>query len=303
MKTRKSFKHYLPYYVLGLPGIIYLIINNYMPFYGLQIAFKNFNYRKGISGSPWCGFDNFKFLFATDNAWVITRNTVVYNICWLFLGNFVAVFLAIFLNEVRSKSAKKVYQSLIMLPYLISTVIVAYLVYAFLSPENGMINAILKTFGLQPIQWYMKKEYWPFILTIVFLWMRIGFSTVIYLSTIVGFGKEYYEAASLDGAGKWKQVKTITIPMLKPVIIMMLTLGMGQVFRSDFGLFYQVPRNQGLLYPVTDTIDTFIFRALMKTGDVGMSSAAAFYQSVVCFVTIMIFNAIVRKISKEDAIF
>lgn len=298
---KKRLKQYLPFYLMGLPAMIYIFINNYMPLYGIQIAFKNYRVIDGISGSKWIGLENFKFLFASD-AWRITRNTVCYQFSWLILNTILAVFLAIFLNEIISKKLKKFYQSMVLLPYLISYVIVAYIVNVFLS-DTGICNSVIQFFGGQPISWYMEKKYWPFILTLVNSWKSLGFTTIIYLSTIVGFGRDYYEAAELDGATKWQQINKITIPMLKPTIIMMLTLGMGMIFRSDFSLFYQVSKNSGVLYDATDTIDTYVFRALTGGSNLGMSSAAAFYQSVVCFAMVMIFNAIVRRISREDAIF
>lgn len=282
---------------------IYILINNYLPLYGLQIAFKDYNYKLGIEGSKFVGFDNFKYLFKSRDVFNITRNTIGYNLIFILLSLILGIAFAIFLNEVRSKTAKKVYQTAILLPYLMSMVVVSYLVYAFLGDRTGMINGILQKFGMKTIKFYSEKEYWPYILTFVYLWRNIGYGTIIYLATIVGFGDSYFEAAELDGATKWQQIKYITLPLLKPTIIMLVTLSMGNIFRSDFGLFYQVPRNQGLLYSVTDTIDTYVFRSLMKNGDVGLSSAAAFYQSIVCFVTILVFNAIIRKTSKENSLF
>lgn len=295
-------KKYLPFYIMGAPALIYIFINNIMPLYGIQVAFKDYRVIDGISGSKWSGLDNFKFLFASGVSWRITRNTVCYQFSWLILNTILAVFFAIFLNEVRSKQAKKFYQSLVLLPYLISYVIVSYIVNVFLH-DSGLLNSFLAMLGRDPVSWYSDPKYWPFILTFVNSWKSIGFTTIIYLSTIVGFSKEYYEAAELDGASKWQQITKITIPLLKPTIIMMVTLGMGMIFRSDYSLFYQVTKNSGLLYEVTDTIDTYVFRALISGNSLGMTSAAAFYQSVVCFFMVMIFNAIVRKISKEDAMF
>ncbi len=300
-KAWKRFKSCIPFYIMGLPALVYIFINNYMPLYGIQLAFKKFRAVDGIRGSKWVGFDNFKYLFASD-AWRITRNTLLYSFSWLILSTIVAVFFAIFLNEIIGKRAKQLYQSMILLPYLMSYVVVSYIVYVFLH-DSGINNTIITALGGQKVNWYLDKKYWPLILTIVHIWKSVGFNTIIYLSTIVGFGSEVYESAALDGASKWKQITKITIPMLKPTIILMLTLGMGTIFRSDFSLFYQVTRNQGLLYPVTDTIDTYVFRAITSTGDMGMSSAAAFFQSVVCFGMVMLFNSIVRRISREDAVF
>lgn len=300
---KKNIKKWLPLYIMGLPGFLYILINNYIPLYGLLIAFKNYNYSLGITKSPFVGLKNFEYLFHTKDAFTITRNTIGYNLVFIVLSLILGVALAIFLNEVRGNTSKKIYQTSILLPYLMSMVVVSYLAYAFLGDRTGLINGIFQKFGLKSINFYSQKQYWPYILTFVFLWRNIGYGTIIYLATIVGFGDTYYEAAELDGATKWQQIKYITVPLLKPTILMLVTLSMGNIFRSDFGIFYQVPRNQGMLYPVTDTIDTYVFRALMKTGDIGLSSAAAFYQSVVCFITIVAFNSVIRKLSKEDALF
>lgn len=302
-KKKIAWKRWLPIFIMGLPGFAYLFINNYMPLYGLVIAFKKYNYSLGIWGSDWAGLGNFEYLFKTKDAWTITRNTLCYNLVFIVLNVICCVALAIFLNEVRKKTTKKFYQTVILLPYLMSMVVVSYLAYAFLGDRTGLINNVLNTFGMKSLQFYATKTYWPFILTFVYMWRNIGYGTIIYLSTLVGIDGAYYEAAELDGASKWQQIKNITLPLLKPTIIMLVTLSMGNIFRSDFGLFYQVPRNQGLLYAATDTIDTYVFRALLQNGNIGLSSAAAFYQSVVCFITILAFNAVIRRISKEDAMF
>lgn len=289
---------------MALPGLVYLLINNYLPMFGLQIAFKKFNYNLGIWGSEWNGLENFKYLFKTKDAWIITRNTIGYNFLWIIIGTIFSIFVAILLNEVKNKIFKQAYQTAILLPYLISTVIVAYLVYAFLSPSNGVINkSILEPLGISPIEWYSEPKLWPFILTIVNQWKGIGFSAVIYLSALSGISDEYYEAAMLDGATKWQQIKMITLPLLKPTIITLTILSLGNIFRSDFGLFYQVPMNSGVLFDVTNTIDTYVYRGLMQSNDVAMSSAASFYQSIVGFICVISVNAIIKKISKEDAIF
>ncbi len=301
-KKTKGFKYWLPFYIMGLPGMAYLMINNYLPLFGLQIAFKKFNFRKGIWGSEWIGLDNFKYLFKSQ-AFRITRNTILYNVVFIVLGTVFAITVAILINEVMHEGAKKFYQTVILMPFLMSMVIVAYLAYAYLSPETGLFNSILNAFGKEDVNWYSETKYWPFILVFVHQWKTVGFGMVIYLSSIVGISKDFYEAASLDGATKWQQIKIITLPLLKPTIITMLILSMGQIFRSDFGLFYQVPMNQGILFPVTDTIDTFVYRGLMKSSNLGMSSAAGFYQSIVCFVSVLGVNALVRKWNKENALF
>ncbi len=303
-KKKILWKNYLPYYLLALPGLIYIICNNYLPMFGIVIAFKNLNFRKGILGSDWCGFDNFKFLFASKDAWAITRNTLLYNAAFIILTTVFAVAVAVLINEIRSRVASKLYQSLILIPYLMSWVIVSYLGYAMLSGETGMINnGILKWLGIDPVSWYNSPKYWPFILTFVHLWKSVGYAMIIYYSSIVGISQDYYEAATLDGATKWQQIKFITLPLLKSTMITMLVLQVGRIFYSDFGLFYQVPMNSGTLYGVTRTIDVYVYNALMKSSDFGMSSAASVYQSIVGFVMIVAVNALLRKYSKENALF
>ena len=305
-KRRKRFhwKAMLPFYIMALPGLVYMICNNYLPMAGIVIAFKNLNFSKGIFGSDWSGLDNFRFLFASKDAWIITRNTLLYNVVFIVLGTVISIALAIFINEIRSKMASRLYQSLILLPYLMSWVIVNYLVYALLAADTGMVNnSILKPLGIAPISWYNTKEYWPFILTICQIWKTVGYSMIIYLSSIVGISQDYYEAATIDGASKLTQVRTITLPLLKPTVITMFILSLGRIFYSDFGLFYQVTRNSGPLYSTTRTIDVYVYNALMNNSDFGMSSAASVYQSVVGFVLIVAANFIIRKASRESALF
>lgn len=297
-------KAYMPFYVMALPGIIYLLCNNYLPMSGIVIAFKNLNFRKGLFLSDWCGFDNFRFLFASKDAWVITRNTLLYNGAFIILTTVLAVAVAILLNEVRNKIASRAYQTAILLPYLMSWVIISYLANAFLAADTGLINnSILVPLGYEPISWYNSKQYWPVILTIVHLWKAIGYAMIVYLSSVVGISQDYYEAAHIDGATKWKQIRHITLPLLMPTVITMFVLQIGRIFYSDFGLFYQVTRNSGPLYSVTRTIDVYVYNALMKNSDFGMSSAASVYQSIVGFVLIMGANGVVRKLSKENALF
>ena len=306
VKKKRNWKHWIPFYMMFLPGFAYLIINNYMPLYGLQLAFKQFSYKKGINGSPWIGLKNFKFLFASEDAYIMVRNTLCYNILWIFIGVVLGITVTILFNEITGKLAKKFYQTAILLPYLMSMVVVAYLVYAYFAADTGLINnAIIK--GLlgkeKGISWYMEGKYWPFILTFVQQWKQIGFGMLLYLSTLLGIDKAYYEAAMLDGATRWQQIRMITLPLLKPTIIMLVILNLGQVFRSDFGLFYQVPMNQGALYSTTQTIDTYVFRALLVNNNFGMSAAASFLQSIVGFIFIVSANAIVRKLDKNSSLF
>jgi putative aldouronate transport system permease protein len=272
--------------------------------YGITIAFKDINFAKGIWGSDWNGFHNFEFLFSSSDAYLITRNTILYNAAFIVIGMIAGVGTAIFLNEIKNKLAVKFYQSVILLPYLISMVLVSYLVYSVLSVNVGFMNkTILPALGIDTISWYNEPKFWPFILILVNLWKGIGFSCVVYLAAIIGIDKEYYEAAMLDGASKWQQICKITVPLITPIIVMMLLLSIGRIFYSDFGLFYQVPMNSGALFSTTNVIDTYVFRALMQLGDIGMSAAAGLYQSVVGFILVILSNYAVRKFSKDNALF
>ncbi|QTH46499.1 sugar ABC transporter permease [Cohnella sp. LGH] len=287
-----------------LPGLIYLLINNYLPMFGTVIAFKDFNYTDGLWGSAWSGLKNFQFLFATQDAYVITRNTLLYNAVFIVFNLALALTVALLLNEIRRRVLQSVYQSILLLPYLISFSIVGYLVYSFLSMEYGFINtAVLEKLGLPPVSWYMEAKYWPFILVLVNAWKYIGYSSVIYLAAMTGINQEYYEAARIDGANRWKQMTRITLPLIKPVIIVMMLLLVGRIFYADFGLFYQVTLNTGILLPTTNVIDTYVYRALIQTGDVGMSSAAGLFQSVVGFLLVFSVNLLIRKFDRENALF
>jgi putative aldouronate transport system permease protein len=300
----RRFRGYIPFFIMLAPGLLYLLINNYLPMFGLVIAFKDFHFAKGILGSDWVGFKNFEFLFKTQDAFIITRNTLLYNGSFIILNTVAALAVAILLNEIRKVFFVRLYQSIILIPFLISMVVVSYLVYAGLSVESGILNkTILPFLGLEPISWYMEPKYWPFILPIVNLWKSIGFFTIIFFSAVIGIDKEYYEAATLDGASKLQQIRKITLPLISPVIVMMTLLSIGRIFYSDFGLFYQVPLNSGMLYDTTNVIDTYVYRGLLQLGDIGMSSAAGFYQSVVGFVLVLLANLVVRKFSKDNALF
>jgi putative aldouronate transport system permease protein len=290
-------------FFMMIPGILYLLLNNYLPMFGIIIAFKDINFTKGILASDWIGFKNFEYLFLTSDAWIITRNTLLYNFVFIVLGLISSVTVAILLNELRSKIGK-FYQSAMLLPHFLSAVIIAYLLFALLNPEYGFLNkTILPALNIEPIFWYMEPKYWPYILVLVNLWKSVGFSSVIYIAAIVGIDQEYYEAAKIDGATKWQQIKHITLPLLIPIMTILTLLAIGKIFYSDFGLFYQVPMNSGSLLPVTNTIDTYVYRGLMQLGDISMASAAGLYQSVVGFILVLLSNYAVRKLDKENALF
>ena len=291
-------------YIMLLPAICYFLINNYLPMYGITIAFRKLNYKVGILNSPFCGFENFKFLFASGNLGPIVRNTLLYNIAFMIIGTVFPITAAILFNEIRSKIAKKYYQTLLLIPYLMSMVIVSYLVFAFLSADTGFINkSIIEPLTGNTISFYQEKKYWPFILVFVSQWKGIGFSMVLYLSSILGISNEYYEAARVDGASRWQQIKNITLPFLKPTVITMLILSISKICMSDFGLFYQVPKNSGTLYSVTQTIDTYVYNALMNQNNIAMSSAASVLQAFIGLILVLVSNAVIRKVSAENAIF
>ncbi len=303
-RGQKLNRRFIPLYLMMVPSLIYLLINNYIPMAGIIIAFKQVNFREGILKSPWVGLKNFKFLFKGD-AWIITRNTIGYNLLFIVITPIVAITVAVLLNEIRNVFTKKLYQTIILVPYLISIVVVSYLVYAFLATDNGFINnTLLPLFGVEdPVSWYSSPQYWPFILILVHIWKGFGYSTIIYYATIVGIDSGYYEAAAIDGAGRWKRIWHITLPALKSTIITLTLLSVGRIFYSDFGLFYQIPMSSGPLLDVTNTIDTYVYRALMQNNNIGMSSAAGVYQSIIGFLLVLTANLVTRKISEEDALF
>lgn len=292
---------------LTVPGTLWFLIFAYLPMFGVVLAFKdwriNGGFIKSLLTSEWVGLDNFKFLFQSSDAWLITRNTVAYNLVFIILGLALPVTLAVLLKEVLNKRAAKFYQSAMFLPYFLSWVVVSYFLYAFLSPGQGFVNNILTKFGMDTVSWYTETKYWPIIIIFMSQWKAVGYGTVVYLAAICGIDKTYYEAAMIDGATKWQQIKFITIPLLKPILIIMFITSIGGMFRGDMGLFYHLPKNSGALFPVTNVIDTYVYRGLMNLGNIGMSSAAGLYQSIVGLVLILVTNGIVRKVDNENAFF
>ena len=299
----KDFAYNFSLTVMTLPMIVLLIMFNYLPMFGLVIAFKSFNVQKGFFGSPWVGLKNFEFFFKSQSAMRITFNTLYLNFLFIVTGTVLAIAFAVILKELRSKLLAKFAQSVMFFPTFISWVIVGYFTFALFSMDSGMFNAIRHSMGLQPIQWYNEPSYWPFILTVANAWKGVGYSTVIYLAGIYGINEEYYEAARVDGAGKLRQLLGITLPLLTPLIIILTLLALGKIMYSDFGLFYNLTKRSGPLYPTTDVFDTFIYRSLRQTKDLGMSSAANFYQAIVGFFLVLGANLAVRKIDPEKALF
>ena len=292
-------------FLMALPVIILLILFNYVPMFGSIVAFKRFNYEDGIWGSPWVGFNNFKFLFSMkDLTWRMLRNTVGYYVLFTAVGLVFNVALAIALNECRKKYFAKASQTLMIMPTFISYVAVSYIVNCFLDPSNGMLNSILEAMGRDPVAWYNEAQRWPVILTIVNVWKNTGYGSVVYLSALAGMDQELFEAAELDGATKWQQIRRITLPLLLPMISIMLLMGLASIMTSNTGLFYQVTRNSPLLYSTTQTIDTYVLNALMSgSTDFGPSSAVSLFQSAVGCVMCIGVNLIVRRIEPDSALF
>lgn len=295
--------------LLALPTTIWYVLFCFLPMFGLVIAFKNYKATGGnsffsnILHSEWAGVKNFEFLIKSNDLFVILRNTILYNLVFIVLGLILSVGLAIMIDLLHSKRNAKVYQTLMFFPYFMSWVVAAYFVDAFLNMDNGMLNNMIRDSGGTVQRWYMMPGVWPFILVFMQVWKNTGYNMVIYLSSISGIDSTLYEAAVVDGANKRQQVFYITLPCLKNVIIMMFILNIGKIFYSDFGLFYQITQGaQGSIFGAVATIDTYVYNALRSSTPIGMTSAATFFQSVSCCITILLANALVKKIDKDSAI-
>ena len=302
--TRKFKREDIPLYIMALPGVLILILFSYLPMGGLVLAFKKYNVQKGIFGSPFNGFDNFKFLFSTSDAYIITRNTVLYNIAFIFLNMIIAVILSLMLSSLRSKRGAKTFQTLYMMPYFLSWAVVAIIVTAFLEKSNGFVNYFLQQLGQEgAVDWYQRISIWPPLLVFINAWKGVGYQAVMYLAVISGISSDYYEAAMLDGASRFQQAVYITIPHLRFIIAVSLIMAMGGIIRGDFGLFYTVTKDSGPLYPVTNVIDTYIYRGLRNQVNIGMTTAAGLFQSVVGLVFVLLANRIVSKVDPDSAMF
>jgi putative aldouronate transport system permease protein len=286
-----------------IPGLLVLLVNNYLPMFGIVIAFKDYNYAKGFWKSDWVGFNNFEYLFNSKTAFLITRNTILYNAAFIIIAATIAVALAIIFNELLNRRMSKLYQSVMFLPYFLSWVVISYLVFALLSSDMGFINKTLINAGKEPINWYVDPRFWPLIIILVNTWKWTGYDSIIYLAAIIGFDKSLYEAAAVDGASRFQQITKVMVPMLMPVVAILTLIKVGRIFFTDFGLFFNIPRNSGPLYDVTNVIETYVFRALRQTGDIGMASAAGFYQAVVGLIVVLTANYIVSRIDKDSSLF
>jgi putative aldouronate transport system permease protein len=300
---RRNLQTNLTLSLMALPGILMLLVFAYLPMVGLVIAFKDYRFADGILGSDWVGFDNFRFLFGTDTAWRITRNTLLMNSLFITTSTIASLVIALLMNEVYTSRLSKYYQTMLFFPYFISWIIVSYFVFGFLNGETGIANQALMALGLDKIEWYREPTYWPAILTAAHLWNGMGFGSIVYLAGMLGIDTAYYEAAKIDGANKWQQIRYITLPLITPLIIILVLLSIGRIFNADFGLFFFVPRDNPMLYSTTDVIDTFVYRSLVQLGDISMAAAAGFYQSVVGFVLVVLANWLVRRINPDNSLF
>ena len=286
-----------------IPAVLYYFIFMYVPMAGIVIAFKRLDYAAGIFGSDWVGFDNFKFFFLSGQAFNVTKNTFLYNLVFIVVNTSLQITVSIFLTEMRNKYVKKTTQTLMLMPYFISWVVVGAFIYNIFNYEFGALNTIFKSLGLEPVDVMGTVGAWKYILVFFNAWNGVGYGSIVYMAAITGIDKELYEASELDGANIFQQIWRITIPSIKPTIIIMILLNVGSIFRGNFSMFYQIIGNNGLLFNSTDVIDTFVFRSLMKTQEVGMASAAGLYQSILCFAIIMITNGIIKRVDSEYALF
>ena len=290
-------------FLMQLPAILLAIVFKYIPLGGIILAFKDYRYDLGILGSKWVGLENFKFFFLSGKGLRVTINTVVYNLANLITSQFLSLVLAIVLNEIWGKRFKKAIQSISFLPYFVSWILVGAFIYNIFNVDSGVLNNVLKALGREPVNLYSKPSAWFYIIMIFNSWKWVGYNSVIYLAAITSIDTACYEAADIDGANVWQKIFSITLPSIKPTMIVILLLNVGRLLRGDFQMFYQIVGRNGQLYDATDVIDTFVFRSLTSSGDIGMTTAASLYQSVLCFIIIVTVNAIVKKVDSDYALF
>ncbi|MBD3917247.1 sugar ABC transporter permease [Paenibacillus sp. PR3] len=299
----KDIRRHWMLYMMFLPVAVYFIVFAYIPMAGIVMAFESYTRTGGMFFSKWVGFDNFHYFFASGKAWLVTRNTIVYNVIFLGCYTVFSIIAAVFMSEIRSKFFKKVSQTLMFLPYFISWVTVSAFVYNFFNYEYGIVNKILHYFGMEGIDIYSNTSYWYFLLPFLYVWKWVGYGSILYLAAIVGIDQEIYEAATIDGATRFQRIMRITLPLLKPTMIILILLGLGRIMRGEFDMFYQLIGNNGLLMDATDIIDTLAFRSLMGSADFGMASSVGVYQSVLTLIIILTANWLVRKYDRDHALF
>ncbi|MBM6996844.1 sugar ABC transporter permease [Paenibacillus sp. DXFW5] len=290
-------------YVMAVPGLLFFLVFSYLPIYGITIAFKDYDFSKGITGSEWVGFKNFDYFFTSDDFWTVLRNTLVLNALFIFFTTVAAVLIALMFNEIRNKYFKRISQSLIFLPYFMSWIVVGMIVQSMFGGEEPMLNTWLQNIGMEPVNWMFESRLWPAILTVIRVWQGAGYLSIIFLAAITGIPEDLYEAARIDGASKLQIMYRITLPLLVPTIMIMTLLSVGKIFNGDFAMIYAIIGDNSLLYPTTDVIDTFVFRSMRQLHDFGMSSAVGLFQSVMGLIFVLVANGVTRKVSKESALF
>lgn len=290
-------------YVMAVPGLLFFLIFSYLPIYGITIAFKDYNFSKGITGSEWVGFKNFDYFFTSDDFWIVLRNTLGLNLLFIIFTTITAVLIALMFNEIRNKYFKRISQSLIFLPYFMSWIVVGMIVQSLFGGEEPMINTWLQGLGMEPVNWMFEAKLWPAILTVIRVWQGAGYLSIIFLAAITGIPEDMYEAARIDGASKLQIMLRITLPLLVPTIMIMTLLSVGKIFNGDFAMIYAIIGDNSLLYPTTDVIDTFVFRSMRQLHDFGMSSAVGLFQSVMGLLFVLAANWVTRRVSKESALF
>lgn len=302
-KAYKTFMKNRTLCLMTLPAVVLLFVLNYLPMAGIVLAFKQYRVDLGVFKSEWNGLNNFKFFFTSQDAWIILRNTIGINVATILLGIVVSVSIALLMNEITSRKRVKLYQTILFFPYFLSWIVVSEMLYAFLSPNHGMLNQLIIAAGGEKVQWYSKAELWPLILVLAGVWKSMGYSSITYYATIMGIDSEYYEAARIDGANRMQMAISITLPFLKPIIIINVLLQAGRMLNADFALFQFVPKGSAMLYETTSVIDTYVFSALTSTGNVSIGAATGLFQSFTGLILILIANGIARKISAEHALF
>ncbi|WP_270169275.1 ABC transporter permease [Paenibacillus sp. SYP-B4298] len=290
-------------YLLALPGVLFLLIFAYLPMFGHIVAFKRFRPSDGLWGSEWVGLDNFKFFFGSDDWLHITLNTLFINSLFIVFTLGIALVLAVFINELRHALYKRLAQSVIFLPYFVSWLVVSFMTYAVFNTSDGVLNKLLAGLGREGYNWYGNAELWPYILTMLFVWKMSGYVTIIFFSAITAISGEYYESAKLDGASRFQQILHITLPLLRPTLVVLLLLQIGRIFYGDFGMIYGIIGDNPILIPTTDVIDTFSFRALRQLGNFSMAGAVVLYQAIMGLITIVLFNWVAKKIDSDSSLF
>lgn len=307
-RFRSSFKKQWVFYTMMIPGLFLIILFCYIPLPGILLSFKDYTPVDGILGSAWIDpwYKNFEFFFKSDVAKTITFNTIFYNLVEGVTVTVCSVALAIMMFEIGNKYVTATYKGIILLPTFLSWIVIQYVVFAMLSPDRGVVNNIIVSMGGQPIEWYSEPVYWRFIMPFAYLWKNIGYYSVFYVAAIAGIGNDYFEAAQLDGASKWQQIKYITLPLIRPTMIILCLMWVGKIFSAGFGDwngFMNITNNSSMLYPATDVIDTYVYRALQQMYDYGMSTAVGLYQSIIGFVLVLVSNMVIKKIDPDSAMF